>query len=535
MEGGKSMPRSGHVSQLRQNWSVFEDEALATKIQHDEINQHYHGNRNRNQQIREDIPQARRVQSIEEQNAQQEHNNYKLKLDELAERDSQLARELAWTQESEFESHAQYEAKRDEVFARNLQRIEQEFRHKQRHANTNQDPSQNHTEIHDMSYHELGGGLQYNDEQYKVQMARPAMITEEPVYANNINGDTFAQRGHFTQTFPHRREKGEPSKTSPARGDTNHNTSSDTSTSGGRSSRTSSRSRSSVASTSCSDMGACGGASSLTPDPNDILGIGAALSPAELKAAEAAERLYDQERKDMQIAKQLQEQLSLSDEDPFKQDRMLAVEAQDHEFAKILQAKEKAKAKRAREKAKQKKLERQRLEAETIAPRGDPDAINRASEQRPTSVLDNKATSSREQDQTKDDLEKKLSPRSPRSPDIKPPSRKPYMHAEAIDSHVNDTYCKTQITPTPSSESDEHEPHYANIGKNGEPLREEPILHIPTSQSANGMHSPRQPSVLDTDMPIPPYMPMQSSTTKKSASLERKIKKKKEKEGCKQQ
>ena len=28
MEGGKSMPRPGHVSQLRQNWSVFEDEAF---------------------------------------------------------------------------------------------------------------------------------------------------------------------------------------------------------------------------------------------------------------------------------------------------------------------------------------------------------------------------------------------------------------------------------------------------------------------------------------------------------------------------
>ena len=46
--------------------------------------------------------------------------------------------------------------------------------------------------------------------------------------------------------------------------------------------------------------------------------------------------------------------------------------------------------------------------------------------------------------------------------------------------------------------------------------------------------SPRQ-SVLDDDMPIPPYMPMQSSASRKSESLERKIKKKKEKEGCKQQ
>merc|ERR1711892_563345 len=123
--------------------------------------------------------------------------------------------------------------------------------------------------------------------------------------------------------------------------------------------------------------------------------------------------------------------------------------------------------------------------------------------------------------------------------DIKPPSRKPYLHAEAIDCHTNDTFCQKQITPDtgngPKESEETTEPYYANIGKNGQPLKEEPILHIPTSQSVNGLHSPRQPSVLDTDMPIPPYMPMQSSTTKKSASLERRIKKKKEKEGCKQQ
>jgi len=519
------MPRPGHVSQLRQNWSVFEDEAFATKMQHEEINQHYHGNRNRNQQIREDIPQARRVQSIEEQKANQEHDSYKQKLDELADRDAQLARELAWTQESEYESHAHYIAKRDEVFARNLQRIEQEYRQKQRYPNTGYHPSQTeeHEEQHDMSYHDLGGGLQYNDEQYQVKIARPAKITEEPVYANNLNGEMTARRD-FSQKFTQGNLRGEPSKAPRERAETPLNTSSDTS--GGRSSRTSSQSRSSVASTSYSDMGACAGASSLSPDPNDILGIGSALSPAELRAAEAVERQYEQERKDMEVAKQLQEQLSLSDEDPFSKDRILAVEAQDHEFAKILQAKEKAKAKRAREKAKQKKFERQRLEAETLAANSNPDAIGRASVQKHNGTAEH----------TKEELEKTLSPRSPRSPDIKPPSRKPYMHAEAIDSHMNDTYCKTQITPAQtSSESDEHEPHYANIGKNGEPLREEPILHIPTSQSVNGLHSPRQPSVLDTDMPIPPYMPMQSSTTKKSASLERRIKKKKEKEGCKQQ
>ena len=43
MNRGESMPRAGLVSQIRQNWSIFEDEALATRIQHEEINQHYQG------------------------------------------------------------------------------------------------------------------------------------------------------------------------------------------------------------------------------------------------------------------------------------------------------------------------------------------------------------------------------------------------------------------------------------------------------------------------------------------------------------
>ena len=55
---GESLPRSGHVSQLRQNWTVFEDESLAIKLQDKEINQHYHGNRSRNQQIRSDVPKV---------------------------------------------------------------------------------------------------------------------------------------------------------------------------------------------------------------------------------------------------------------------------------------------------------------------------------------------------------------------------------------------------------------------------------------------------------------------------------------------
>ena len=263
-----------------------------------------------------------------------------------------------------------------------------------------------------------------------------------------------------------------------------------------------------------------------------LSGLGSALSPAELRAAEAAERRreeeLEQERRDMEIARRLQvgglqsfsllnvlmfqDQLSAGD----NTDRKLAIEAQDHEFAKVLQAKEKAKAKRAREKARQRKLERQRQEAESQSHSEDPDAIFRVPDDPPRPST---STSDRE------DTER--SPRSP--PELKPPSRRPYVHEGAIDSHVNDTYCTRQITPA-HSESEESEPRYANIRKNGEPVNEEPILAIKKS----GKHK-SQPSVLDTDMPTPPYMPMQPSSSKKSASLERKIKKKKEKEGCKQQ
>ena len=108
----------------------------------------------------------------------------------------------------------------------------------------------------------------------------------------------------------------------------------------------------------------------------------------------------------------------------------MAIEAQDHEFAKILHAKEKAKAKRAREKARQRKVERERQQRQESE---DPDLISCAPEPQ--------------------EADCSLSPRSaasPVSPDIRPPSRRPVIHEGAIDSHVNDTYCTRQITPAQS-------------------------------------------------------------------------------------
>ena len=102
----------------------------------------------------------------------------------------------------------------------------------------------------------------------------------------------------------------------------------------------------------------------------------------------------------------------------------------------MLQEREKAKARRAKEKARARKLERQREREEAIT----------VAEEQSDEVEDGG-----EMDQGNH--------RSHRSPDIKPPSRKPHMRAAAIDSHTNDTYCTRQITPEHSDE----EPRYVRL------------------------------------------------------------------------
>ena len=346
------MPRAGLVSQIRQNWSVFEDQALAQQIQQQEISQHLIGNRNRNQILREDIPQAKKEQSLEEVQASLEYRDYRQRLDEVATRDAVIAEELTRKQHLRLGASGddpQYVAARDEAFARNLARIEREYRERQRGQGQPQGHSRQASEPHtrgqagpghhtrtssqlashevtrsrDTTFHDLGGGLQYNDDQYLVQVARPAMVTDEPVYMNNPSPSSpggHSLNGQFSLDSlpPPTPFRGEPSKPHTEQSGHNssveytrrprdnreaHNVSSEFS--GGRSSQSSSRSRSSLASTSPSEvLGACGGAplsssdlvtSSLTsPDPDSVLGLGSALSPAEIRAAEAAERLLEQ-------------------------------------------------------------------------------------------------------------------------------------------------------------------------------------------------------------------------------------------------
>jgi hypothetical protein len=506
---GKSLPRSGHVSALARGWAVQEDLALAERMQQVEVARHYGGNRDRNRQIREDIPQAREVQGQEEVRLQREEEERRQRMDRLATEDAGLAQVLAGGRKDS------YVARRDQAFSRNLQRIEAQYRERQaREKEEEEQPyhterqgeeqsyhrerqggeeqpyhsekqarekggeeqpkirerqpggedqpysrerqTRERDEKGDMSYHDLGGGLQYQDEQYLVEVARPVQLTEEPLYMNERRevgeadlwgtGPAFHLGTAGSWTRGREREEESLRTRLEARGfleqgeGSSHNTSTETAGTV--------TTFSSAASTQGSELGACGGAA---VRPEDFLGPRSLLSPEELRGAEAAEREFEQERRDEELARRLQDELA-EGEDNEAGDQRVAREAQDREFARVLQAREQARARRAKEKARQRKQERQREREEAIATVEEP----------VTEQLD--AT------------------RSPRSPDIKPPSRRPHMRATAIDSHTNDTYCKTQITP----EHSDDEPRYANIGADGQPVAEEPILHVPTSREVDG-------------------------------------------------
>ncbi|KAI4471771.1 c3orf6 protein-related [Holotrichia oblita] len=69
-----------------------------------------------------------------------------------------------------------------------------------------------------------------------------------------------------------------------------------------------------------------------------------------------------QEERDAELARKLQEQEGMTEEILLNRDRMIAIEAQDKELAKLLQEREKAKVRRARERAKQKALAKKQIE-----------------------------------------------------------------------------------------------------------------------------------------------------------------------------
>ena len=128
--------------------------------------------------------------------------------------------------------------------------------------------------------------------------------------------------------------------------------------------------------------------------------------------------------------------------------------------------------------------------------------------------------------------------------EMKPPARKPYMNTGAIDLHQSEFAVGHHGRSHSGSGAeeilfddteDEPEPRYANVGPKG-PLAGQ--LYYSGNNLTNNATSTSLTigsKKENNDEPIPPYMPMQQQTSKKSTSLEQRIKRKKEKEGCKQQ
>lgn len=147
-QANDSQEIGGRVSQLRDNWRVFEDGALAERLQSEEIAAHLGGNRRRNHQIRNDFPKALEEQTKEQNEATKQKQEQRQRLKVLEDKDAEVAQELQLKDLISDDPHStpsknisevnrsllsasdlrhrDYEVERDRVFAQKLQRLEAE-------------------------------------------------------------------------------------------------------------------------------------------------------------------------------------------------------------------------------------------------------------------------------------------------------------------------------------------------------------------------------------------------------------------------
>ena len=148
-QSSDSQQINGRVSQLRENWRIFEDGALAERLQSEEIAAHLGGNRRRNHQIRDDFPKALEEQTKEQNEATRKKEEHRQRLKQLEDKDAQVAQKLQLKDLINSDGlpdpparsipdssrsilstsdmrHRDYEVERDRVFAQRLQKLEAE-------------------------------------------------------------------------------------------------------------------------------------------------------------------------------------------------------------------------------------------------------------------------------------------------------------------------------------------------------------------------------------------------------------------------
>nr|XP_016945694.1 myb-like protein Q isoform X5 [Drosophila suzukii] len=346
----EALPRSGHVNEVCKEWLVREDGALAYKLQSQEINDFYKGNRYRNAVVREDFPTALHEQIKEKEHAQRRVDAYRRRLTEQEEHDKRVAKEIADKLERDLQEQQQKELQQSELIAKQMQEIyvnlppvpppatRDRSRPPPRPAKASihlQQQQQQHQPEASTSQQ-----ARYHSQQHQQQQQQPLQL----------------QQQHFSQTDNY--------KLSPEKYDQmvgNFGLGNGTG-SGSGSAKAAERHMQQHA----DDI-------ELYVDPCDYASLREIGLPME-EIQEMSKKLK-QEQKDELLARRLQAIESKECVGQEHRDRLLAIEAQDKELAKMLQdrmnsknsfcyrynylgiRKEKAKAKRAKEKARLRKTQ----------------------------------------------------------------------------------------------------------------------------------------------------------------------------------
>ncbi|XP_052123120.1 mitogen-activated protein kinase kinase kinase kinase 4 isoform X2 [Frankliniella occidentalis] len=258
---------------------------------------------------------------------------------------------------------------------------------------------------------------------------------------------------------------------------------------------------------------------------------------------EEARRL--QEEKDAELARQLQEQEEREGAEGIDRDRLLAMEAQDQELARMLQEKEKAKLKRARERAKQKALLKKQQEQQPTdgaGPSGCGPGPGPSGSGTSSPLSPNYSQIATEDEEGCYSLPHQPSPVPPASHPGSPGNselsnkagqakgRRRFPDPEAIEELPSPT-----VTPPGSISGFGPSDALRNIAVVIDPT-------YPRRSPPNAADVRTSPVTTSSQLdyvedncgsPAPPYMPIQGQ--RRTASLEKKSKKKTSKDGCKQQ
>ncbi|KRF81952.1 transcription factor SPT20 homolog isoform X3 [Drosophila virilis] len=350
-----ALPRSGHVTEVCKEWLVREDGALAYKLQSQEINDFYKGNRYRNAVVREDFPTALHEQIKETEQAQRQVEAYRRRLTEQEEHDKRIAKEIADKLERDLQEQQQKELQQSELIAQKMQEIYVNLppvpppatRDKSRppprpaKASIRQQQQQ-------LQQHEPNGSLEPSTSQqarYLSQQQQPLQLQQQHFsQTDNYVGlslipniiDMPAAATTHSRLHPTHAPHNQLLKLSPEKYDQMV----------GNFALGNAKAAERHMQQHADDI-------ELYVDPCDYASLREiGLPPEELH--ELSKKLK-QEQKDELLARRLQ---AIESKDSVRQeirDRMLAIEAQDKELAKMLQEREKAKMKRAKEKARLRK------------------------------------------------------------------------------------------------------------------------------------------------------------------------------------